>query len=158
MPRRKYKSPIVKPDLIYSSIAIAKLINLVMKDGKKSIAEGIVYQCLDELKKKNMDPVGVIETIINNVGPRMVVKARRVGGASYMVPRETTTKHRLFLGLSWLVEGSRMRSNKEFHTFTEKLLAEILDAYNNKGAAVDKKLQTEKLAEQNKVFAHFGRS
>lgn len=155
MPRRKYKKRQVKEDLLYQNTTIAKLINIVMRDGKKSIAENIVYTALENLKKQGLDPVEAIEKVVENVGPTMIVKPRRIGGASYMVPRETSPKHRCFLALKWLVESARERSNKDYHTFAEKLTQEILDAYNGHGAAVEKKQQTEKLAEANKVFAHF---
>ncbi len=156
MPRRKYKIRQVEPDTLYGSFIVSKLVNIVMKDGKKSIAENIVYNAFDKLKEQKLEPVVVMETVLQNVGPRMTVKSRRIGGASYMVPKETTPKHKMFLGLSWLVAAARARSNKEYHTFADKLVNEIVDAYNNKGAAVDKKSQTEKTADANKVFAHFG--
>ncbi len=155
MPRRKYKKRQIEPDLLYQSTTIAKLINIVMRDGKKSVAETIVYRALDNIKKQGLSPVEVIEKVVENVGPTMIVKPRRIGGASYMVPRETSPKHRCFLALKWLVEAARERNNRDYHSFVDKLTAEIVDAYNSKGAAVEKKLQTEKLAEANKVFAHF---
>ncbi len=155
MPRRKYKKRTLAKDLIYDSVEIAKLINVVMKDGKKRKAESIIYAVMDRIKAKNLDPVEVIEKVFGNIGPRMIVRPRRIGGASYMVPKEIVPKHRLFLGLTWLVDAARERSNKEYHSFEDKLFAEIMDAYEGKGSAVEKKLQTEKLAEANKVFAHF---
>lgn len=156
MPRRKYKIRTVKPDPVYNSLIVAKLINMIMRDGKKSVAEKIVYETLAEIKKQNLEPLMVLEKVINSLSPRMTVRPRRIGGASYMVPKEATSKHRLYLALAWLVVAARARTNKEYHTFTLKLTSEIMDAYNGKGTAMDKKLQTEKLAEANKVFAHFG--
>ena len=155
MPRRKYKVRLVQPDLVYNSLIVGKLINLIMRGGKKNVAQQIVYQSLDNLKAKKIDPKEALDKIIENIGPRMIVKPRRIGGASYMVPKEITPKHRIFLALKWLIEAAQGRSNKEYHTFVEKLTAEFLDAYEQKGTAVEKKLQTHKLAEANKVFAHF---
>lgn len=155
MPRRKYKIRPVKPDLIHHSLIVSKLINIIMHDGKKSVAEGIVYSAMEIMKKQNVNPQEVMEKVAEVIGPRMTVRPRRIGGASYMVPKETTPKHRLFLAIRWIVDAARLRSNKEFHTFEEKLAAEFIDASNGKGAAFDKKQQADKLADANKVFAHF---
>jgi small subunit ribosomal protein S7 len=127
-----------------------------MRDGKKTVAQKIVYKTLSELEKQQLPPSETIEKAVNLIGPRMTVRPRRIGGASYMVPKETTPKHRIYLALSWIITAARARSNKEYHTFEQKLTAEIIDVINGKGAAVEKKTQTEKLAEANKVFAHFG--
>ncbi|OGK66437.1 30S ribosomal protein S7 [Candidatus Roizmanbacteria bacterium RIFOXYB2_FULL_41_10] len=155
MPRRGYKIRKAAVDPVYQSPLVAKLINLVMKDGKREVAQKLVYQTLDKFKEKKLEPLEVFEKVVNNIGPRMVVRPRRIGGASYMVPKEVQPKHRLFLALKWLVDASRTRPNKEYHTFTDKLYAEMADAYEGKGAAVDKNNQAQKLAEANKVFAHF---
>jgi len=156
MPRRKYKATKTDADPIYNSVLVAKLTNLIMRDGKKTVAQKIVYNTFDELKKQNLNALETLEKVVNLIGPRMTVRPRRIGGASYMVPKETTPKHRNYLALSWLITAARARANKEYHTFEEKLTAEIIDVINGKGAAIDKKTQTEKLAEANKVFAHFG--
>jgi small subunit ribosomal protein S7 len=155
MPRRSYKIRQAKTDLVYQSDKVAKLINLVMKDGKKEIAQKLVYDCFDKIKAQKLEPLEVLDKVINNIGPRMIVRPRRIGGASYMVPKEVTPKHRLFLALKWLCDAAANRSNKEYHTFSDKLFAEIMDAYEGKGAAVEKNIQAQKLAEANKVFAHF---
>lgn len=155
MPRRGYKIRKAAVDQLYQSEKVAKLINLVMKDGKKEVAQTQVYDCFDKIKTKKLDPMEVLDKVTDNIGPRMIVRPRRIGGASYMVPKEITPKHRLFLALKWLLDASRARSNKEYHTFSDKLFAEIMDAYEGKGAAVDKNIQAQKLAEANKVFAHF---
>lgn len=155
MPRRKYTPHQTAPDSRYQSIAIAKLINVVMKDGKKTVAQSAVYDALELIKGKKMDPLEVLDRVVGNIGPKFTVRPRRIGGASYMVPKETTPKHRLFLAVDWLVAAARERNNKDFHSFAQKLAAELEDAYQNKGEAVNKRIQTEKLAEQNKVFAHF---
>lgn len=155
MPRRGYKIRKPAVDQLYQSDRVAKLINLVMKDGKKEVAQKQVYDCFAKIKDKKLEPVEVLDKVIENIGPRMIVRPRRIGGASYMVPKEVTPKHRLFLALKWLLDAARARSNKEYHTFSDKLFAEMMDAYEGKGAAVDKNTQAQKLAEANKVFAHF---
>lgn len=156
MARRGFKKRPVEKDPVYGQVSIAKLINLVMESGKKQLAQTIVYTALDTAsKKKEMQPVELIDAVIDIVGPRFIVRARRVGGASYMVPREVTSSHRTFLALRWVVDAARERSNKEFKSFEEKLSAEFVDALDRKGSAYDKKAQSEKLAEANKVFAHF---
>ena len=155
MPRRKYDHHKAPPDTRYNSISVSKLINIVMKDGKKTVAQDIVYGALDALKEKKLDPIEVLNKAVEEVSPRFTVRPRRIGGASYMVPKETTPKHRLFLAISLVVAAARERSNKEFHTFQAKLVTELEEAYQGKGEAVNKRIQTEKLAEQNKVFAHF---
>ncbi len=156
MPRRSYAKRSTPPDPVYHSPAITKLINLIMESGNKLTAERMVYTALTEIEKeKKTSPLELLVQAIDNVGPRFIVRPRRVGGASYMVPREVPPQHRLFLALRWIVDAARERSNKEYKTFVAKLKAEILDAQEKKGNAYDKKLQSEKLAEANKVFAHF---
>jgi len=155
MSRRGYKIRKVEFDEIYANATVAKLINLIMFDGKKTIAAEHVYATLNRFKEKKLNPIEVLEKAIDNVSPRMVVRPRRIGGASYMVPKEVPPRHRLFLSLKWLVDAARARSNKENHSFADKLFAELTDAYEGKGAAVEKNQQAQKLAEANKVFAHF---
>jgi small subunit ribosomal protein S7 len=155
MPRRSYKKRTYKPDKIYNSILVAKLINIIMKDGKKKTAETIVYNVLDQISAKGLPALEVVERTMEKVGPTQIVRPRRIGGASYMVPKEISPKHRMFLALKWLIDAARARSNKEYKTFEIKLFSEIMDAYEGKGAAAEKKEQTEKLAAANKVFAHF---
>lgn len=156
MPRRHYKRPIIKPDAVYNSVELAKLINYIMMDGKKSVAQKMVYNAMELLKKDDHEPIDVLLTAINNVGPTKEVKARRVGGASYQVPIDTRQERRLYLALTWIVNAARSRPNKQYHTFSEKLHAELLDAYQNQGEAVNKRLQIEKVAQANRAFAHFG--
>ncbi|MDO8609416.1 MAG: 30S ribosomal protein S7 [bacterium] len=154
MPRHSYKKQTVKPDNIYNSIEIAKLINYIIIDGKKSVARGIVYEMMDMLKKENPDPLKILNQAVNNVSPLHEVKPRRLGGASYLVPIEVRPERKLFLALNWIINAAGTRSNKEFHSFSQKLFAEIMDASKNQGTAVTKKAQTEKLAEANKAFSH----
>ncbi|OGK23397.1 30S ribosomal protein S7 [Candidatus Roizmanbacteria bacterium RIFCSPLOWO2_01_FULL_37_13] len=154
MPRRPYKKQAVKTEPVHNSLEVTKLINYIMMDGKKSVAQNIVYQVFSQLKKQQQDPLKVLHLAIQHVAPNYEVKPRRLGGASYLVPSEVRKERRLFLALNWIVEAAKTRSNKEYHTFTDKLLIELLDASKNQGQAVNKRLQTEKLAEANKAFAH----
>lgn len=154
MPRRQYKKKIVKKDLLYNSFEVAKFINYLIVDGKKSKAEKIVYTVLERIKKEGKDPLAILGKAINNVAPKMEVRPRRLGGASYLVPIEVRKERQLFLSLNWIIEAAKARSSKEFRTFLDKLYHEIVDAANNQGRAVQKRAQVEKLAESNKAFAH----
>lgn len=154
MPRHSYKRQQVKPDNVYNSIEIAKLINYLIKDGEKTVAKGIVYQVMEMLKKENPDPLKILHLALSNVFPQHEVKPKRLGGASYLVPIDVRPERKLFLGLNWIIDAAKARSNKEFHTFADKLHAEILEASKNQGQAVAKKAQTEKLAEANRAFSH----
>lgn len=154
MPRRRYEKIVVKNDPLYQSFAVAKLINYVMVDGKKSIAKKIVYSVLERIKEKGEDPLALLEKAINNVAPKMEVRPRRLGGASYLVPVKVREERQLFLALNWIIEAAKTRSNRQYRTFIDKLFAELVDAANNQGGAVQKRLQVEKLAEANKAFAH----
>jgi small subunit ribosomal protein S7 len=126
----------------------------MMKDGKKSVAEKVFYESF-ELLKKDGDPLVLFETALNNVGPKIEVKARRVGGANYQVPQEVRGDRRISLSIRWLLEAARDRSSKDYHTFPEKLAAEILDATRNEGAAIKKRDSVIRMAEANKAFGHF---
>ncbi len=154
MPRRSYKKPISKLEPAFKSVEITKLVNNIMKDGKKTVAQGIVFEVIEKFNKEGKDGVEMIHTAIKNVSPRFEVKPRRLGGASYLVPTEVRPERRLFLALKWLIEATRARANKEFKTFAIKLYTEIKDASQNQGAAMAKKQQVEKLAETNKAFSH----
>lgn len=154
MPRHSYKKRDFKKDKLFNSLEVAKLINYLMLNGKKTVAEGIVYKVIDELKKQSDDPLKVLHLAIDNVSPIHEVKPRRLGGASYLVPIEVRRERKLKLALNWIVDAAKSRPNKEFHTFDKKLLIEIIEASKNQGAAVAKKQQTEKLAEANKAFSH----
>ncbi|MGB9791424.1 MAG: 30S ribosomal protein S7 [Thermacetogeniaceae bacterium] len=154
MPRR---GPVPKrevlPDPVYGSKVVAKLINKVMWDGKKSLAQRICYRAFDIIREKTKkDPMEVFDQALKNVMPVLEVKARRVGGANYQVPVEVRPERRLTLGIRWLVEFARQRQGKSME---EKLAAEIIDAANNTGGAVKKKEDTHRMAEANKAFAHY---
>ena len=154
MPRKGYIAKRdVLPDPIYNSKVVTKLINNIMLDGKKSVAQKIVYGAFDIIKEKEQkDPLEVFETALNNVMPVLEVKARRVGGATYQVPLEIRAERRQTLGLRWLVTYARKRNEK---TMAEKLAGEIIDATNQNGGAYKKKEDTHRMAEANKAFAHY---
>ncbi len=157
MPRsKKITKRQANPDPIYNNRLITKLINKVMRDGKKSPAATQVYGALDLLKAKNadQDPSKLFETVLNTIAPKMEVRPRRVGGASYQVPSEVRGDRKIHLALKWLIEAARSRSNKEYHTFAEKLAAEMQDALGGTGNAIKKRDMVHKMAEANKVFAH----
>lgn len=143
----------VLADPIYGSKVVTKLINKIMLDGKRGIAQGIVYGAFEEIKAKtNEDPLEVFERAMANVMPVLEVKARRVGGANYQVPVEVRPERRETLGLRWLVRYSRLRNEKGI---TLKLAREIMDAANQTGATFKKKEDTHKMAEANRAFAHY---
>jgi len=140
-------------DPIYKDKIVSKLINQLMYDGKKGVAQTIVYDAFDIIKEKTgEEPLEVFYKAINNIMPVLEVKARRVGGATYQVPVEVRPERRQTLGLRWLVGYSRKRGEK---TMREKLAKELMDAANNVGASVKKREDTHKMAEANKAFAHF---
>lgn len=143
----------VLPDPIYNDKVVTKLINKVMLDGKKGIAQKIVYGAFDIVREKTgKDPLEVFEQALNNVMPVLEVRARRVGGATYQVPVEVRPERRQALGIRWIVNFARQRSER---TMRQKLAGEIMDAANNTGNAVKKKEDTHKMAEANKAFAHY---
>jgi len=154
MPRRKYKKIKIKPDKVYNSQEVAKLISYLMIDGEKTVVEKIVYNALDEIKKQGQDPLRTLHQAIGNTSPSFEVKPRRLGGASYLVPIEVRRERKLFLALNWIIKAARSRPNKEYHSFSKKLLAEVTEASKNQGQGVAKKQATEKLAETNKAFSH----
>ena len=152
---RKNKAPrkIFLVDSKYKSTIIPKLINSIMNDGKKTIAEKIVYDAIDKIKSKSKEePINIFNEAINNLRPTVEVRSRRVGGATYQVPVEVKSKRSQALALRWLVEASRKRKDKQM---SDKIFNEIYDAYQNKGSAIKKKEDTHKMAESNKAFAHF---
>ncbi|MCA9353266.1 30S ribosomal protein S7 [Candidatus Nomurabacteria bacterium] len=143
-----------RPDAVYASEKLSKLINSVMWDGKKSLAEGIVYRALDIIKEKtgNPNPIEVFDLALKNAGPLTQVRSRRVGGANYQVPVEVRPEARQAFAIRWILEGAR---SKKGMPMEQKLAEEILQASNNEGFAVKKKEDTHRMAEANKAFAHF---
>lgn len=156
MRTKKTYHKLLPADPIYGNRLVTRFVNRVMQDGKKTTAEAQVYKALDIIKEKGSeDPIKIFENAINNVGPKTEVKARRVGGASYQVPMEVRGDRRVALAIRWIVEFAKKRSNREFHTFAEKLAVEILDAANNTGEAIKKRDTVHRMADANKAFAHF---
>lgn len=154
MPRHQYKRIQPDADPVYKSYEVAKFINYIMLDGEKSVAQNIVYQTLENLQPEDNDALITLNKAIVNVTPDREVRPRRLGGASYLVPTDIRHERKLYLALNWIIDSAKTRSNKEYHTFAEKLTAEIIEAAKNQGAAVAKRQQTEKLADQNKAFSH----
>ena len=155
MPRRRVVATReILPDPKFGSQTIAKFINHVMVDGKKSTAERIVYGALDQVaEKRNIeDPVAFFEEVLENVRPMVEVKARRVGGATYQVPMEVRPKRAQTLAMKWIVDSATKRNEK---TMRERVANEIIDAFNNKGNAVKKREETHKMADANRAFSHF---
>jgi len=155
MPRKKLldKRP-VTPDPRYKSVLVSKFTNGLMLDGKKSLARRLFYDAMDVIEGKvtEEEPLAVFETAMEKVRPRVEVKSRRVGGATYQVPVEVRPERRNALAIRWIISFAKSRSGQ---TMSDKLAAEILDAYNNRGAAVKKRDDTHKMAEANKAFAHY---
>lgn len=143
----------ILPDLRYQSVTVSKMINHVMKRGKKSLATRLVYQALDLIEQQTgKNPLEVFEQALKNASPVMEVRPRRVGGATYQVPMEVPAERRLTLAIRWILEAARQRSGK---SFPEKLAAELIDAANETGSAIRKRDETHKMAEANRAFAHF---
>ena len=151
--RRAAEKRTILPDHKFKDIVLAKFMNRIMVDGKKSISERIVYGAFDLVSKKtDKEPIDFFHEALNNVKPSLEVRSRRVGGATYQVPVEVKAKRAQALALRWIMDATRKRKNK---TMAEKLYAEILDASQNKGSAIKKREDTHKMAESNKAFAHF---
>ena len=152
---RKRKAPkrIFLSDTKYKSDTILKLMNSVMRDGKKTIAEKIIYDALDKLQTKiKEEPIKIFNTAINNIKPTIEVRARRVGGATYQVPVEVRQKRSQALAIRWLIAASRKRKDK---IMSDKICFELFDAYQGRGSAIRKKEDAHRMAESNKAFAHF---
>ena len=152
---RKNRAPkrIFYVDAKFQSLVLSKFINFIMYDGKKAVAEKIVYNALDQIKSKTKeDPIKIFNDAVNNIRPNLEVRSRRVGGATYQVPQEVKTKRSQTLALRWLLEAARKRKNKKM---SEKLFNELMDASQKKGAAIKKREDTHRMAESNKAFAHF---
>jgi len=153
--RRAYKKHKIAPDRIYNDVAIAQFINKVMKDGKKSTAQRIVYGAFDIIKEQTKkEPLEIFRIAIENASPLLEVKPKRIGGATYQVPMEVRGERRLALATKWILEGARAKKGKPM---AEKLAQEFIDCSNNQGNAIKKKADTHRMAEANKAFAHFAR-
>jgi small subunit ribosomal protein S7 len=155
MRRARAKRRKINPDPKFNSVIVAKFINAVMRAGKKSIAQHIVYAALDMVKGKiKKDPLEIFDRALQNVGPLLEVKGRRIGGANYQIPHEVRGHRRQALAFRWMIEAARGRKG---HSMEEKLAAEILDASKKEGGAVRKREMVHRMAEANKAFAHFAR-
>ena len=153
MRKRRAVKRDVLPDPIYKSKVVTKLINRIMLDGKKGVAEKILYEAFDKVKEKTgEDPVKVFEKALENIKPQLEVKSKRVGGSNYQVPVEVSETRSQTLGLRWLVNYARLRGG---HTMAQNLADEIIDASNGTGNAVKKREDTHRMAEANKAFAHY---
>ena len=151
--RRAAEKRSILPDPKFGDETLAKFVNMIMRDGKKSTAEKIVYGALDQMKEKGLnDPLEAFGTALENIRPRVEVKSRRVGGATYQVPVEVRPARRLVLSMRWLIDAARKRNEK---TMPAKLAGELLDAFEGRGAAAKKREDTHRMAEANKAFAHY---
>ena len=151
--KKKVPKKIFLSDTKYKSVLILKLMNSIMYDGKKSIAEKIIYSALDKLQSKSKEePIKIFNTAINNIKPTIEVRSRRVGGATYQVPMEVRPRRAQALAMKWIIDSALKRSER---TMRERIASEIIDAYDNKGNAVKKREETHKMAESNRAFSHF---
>lgn len=148
--RKKYQ---IVPDPLYNNIIVAKFINQIMRRGKKEKARKIVYSAFEIIKEKTKkEPLEVFEEALKNASPLLEVKARRIGGATYQVPREVKGERRITLAMRWIIQGAKLKKGKPMK---EKLAEELIEAAENRGAAIKKKENTHKIAEANRAFAHF---
>ena len=150
---KSFKKHPISPDPLYNNEIVSKFINQIMREGKKTIARKIVYDAFDIMKEKTKkDPLEVFETALENVSPRIEVKSKRVGGATYQVPIEVRGDRKIALAMRWILLGAKSKKGKAMR---EKLAAELMDAANDTGWAVKKKSDTHRMAEANRAFAHF---
>jgi small subunit ribosomal protein S7 len=157
MPRKVTKSlkRKISPDRVYNNVLVSKTINKVMLDGKKQIAEKLVYSAIEQAAvKTKVEPAEVLETAVKNVSPAVMVKSKRIGGANYQVPMEVKGDRKVHYALVWILDSAR---NKSGQSFDKKLATELVNAFNNEGDAMKKKQDAHQMAEANKAFAHFAR-
>ena len=156
MRSKKALRRILPADPLFGSRLLTRFVNKVMRDGKRSIAQSLVYAALEKIRETTkQDPVSVFEKALQNISPKMEVRPRRVGGASYQVPIEVRGERKEALAIRWILDAARKRSNKEYHTFDLKLAQELIDAANGIGAAIKKRDDVQKVAQANRAFAHF---
>lgn len=152
----KTKKREIIPDPVYNDVLLTSFINRAMHDGKKNAIQKQVYGALKLIEQKlKQDPMMVFRQAVENVKPLMEVRSRRLGGAAYQVPMPVRGERKQSLAIRWIIQAAQKKSNKEFHTFAEKLSAELIDAFNNTGLAIKKKEDVHRMAESNKAFAHF---
>ncbi|MBX3035270.1 MAG: 30S ribosomal protein S7 [Anaerolineales bacterium] len=153
MRRAKPERRELLPDIRFNSLNIQTMIQHVLKQGKKSVAKGLVYDAMDLIKERTeKNPMEVFDGALKNVGPAMEVRPRRVGGATYQVPMEVTADRRLTLAIRWILSSARERAGK---SFSDKLASELIDAFNETGASIRKRDETHKMAEANRAFSHY---
>ena len=154
MRRRRPEKRVINPDPVFNDLIVAKFINNLMKDGKKSVAEKIVYDCfsLMEKKEKSDSPIDIFKKALRNASPMVEVKSRRIGGATYQVPIEVPENRRLALAMRWIISFARSRKG---NSMVDRLSAELISASKNEGSSIKKKEDTHKMADANKAFAHF---
>ena len=155
MRHKKVEKRQIEQDQKYKSILVAKFINSLMKNGKKTVAQNVLYGAFDNLQQKNQNALSLFEKAIQTIGPKQEVKPRRVGGASYQIPVEVRANRRTAIAIRWLIEAAKARSNKDYHNFSDKLAAELMDAANEQGEAVKKRDAVHRMAQANRAFAHF---
>jgi small subunit ribosomal protein S7 len=156
MRTKKANLRVIKKDVKYASVLVQRLINRSMRDGKKSVAQKQVYEALDIVAKQSKNKaLEVLQEAIEKIKPKMEVRSRRVGGASYQVPMPVRDSRARSLSIRWLINEANKRPNKQYHSFAEKLAAEILDALQEQGGAIDKRNTSHRMAEANKAFSHF---
>jgi small subunit ribosomal protein S7 len=155
MRRKKKIKRDIASDPKYNNTLVAKFVNHLMKDGKKSVAQKVLYSAFDIIKEstKGKDPLEIFDLAIKNASPLVEVRSRRIGGARYQVPREVRGERKITLAMRWIIQAARAKTGKPMH---QRLAQELLDASKNQGVAVKKKQDTHKIAEANKAFAHFG--
>jgi small subunit ribosomal protein S7 len=146
---------IIDGDAVYNNKQIAKFINYLMIDGKKTIAQNALYAAFELITKKQMDPIATFEKALDLVGPKQEVKAKRVGGANYQIPMDVRPERRAALAMKWIVEAARKRSNKDYRIFEAKLAAELMDAASEQGEAIRKRDSVLRMAQANRAFGHF---
>jgi small subunit ribosomal protein S7 len=144
----------LKPDAVYGSKLVSKFINNLMRDGKKSVAQRVFYDAMQQVSKavKNEPPLAIFEKAVNNVKPMIEVRSRRIGGASYQVPTQVTSKRRQSLAIRWIIQAARAKKGKPM---SQRLASELMDAYNGQGNAMTTRENIHRMAEANKAFAHF---
>ena len=151
--KKKPKKRDIAPDPVYDNVIVAKFINNIMEKGKKTIARKIVYGAFDIIKEKTKkEPLEIFDLALENVGPLLEVKARRIGGATYQVPMEVKGERKMTLAIRWIIQGAKSKKGKPMR---EKLAEELIDAANNSGLAMKKKTNTHRMAQANRAFAHF---
>jgi len=153
MARKQIEKKEIISDPVYNDITVAKFINQVMRKGKKELARKIVYQAFEIIKEKTKkDPLEIFDQALKNAGPMVEVKSKRIGGATYQVPREVKEDRKLTLAMRWIIQAAKSKKGRPMR---EKLAEELIEASENRGAAIKKKITTHKMAEANKAFAHF---